>query len=42
MLANLTDRDVTIYGDPACFSPLVVVGPGYGTHVPNHGATFTA
>lgn len=42
VLANLTDRDVTIYSDAACFAPLVTVGPGYGTHVPMYGATFKA
>ena len=42
VLANLTDRDLIIYSDAACFAPLVTVEPGYGTHVPNYGATFKA
>ncbi|WP_238412154.1 hypothetical protein [Saccharothrix deserti] len=42
VLANLTDGDVTIYSDPMCFSPLVAVEEGYGTHVPALGATFRA
>ncbi|MFD1146195.1 hypothetical protein [Saccharothrix hoggarensis] len=42
VLANLTDGDVTIFGDPLCVSPLVTVEPGYGTHVPTFGAAFRA
>ena len=42
VLANLTDGDVTIYSDGACLAPLLIVGKGYGTHVPNYGATFKA
>lgn len=42
VLANLTDGDITIYGDAACFVPLVTVEKGYGTHVPPYGATFKA
>jgi hypothetical protein len=42
VLANLTDGDIAIYGDPTCFAPLVTVEEGYGTHVPAHGESFKA
>src|SRR4051794_15082704 len=42
VLDNLTDKPVTIYGDPQCLSPGPVVDPGYGTHVPAGSGSFSA
>ena len=41
VLSNVTDRKLAIHADPACMTPsLLVVEPGYGTHVPPAGASF--
>jgi hypothetical protein len=41
VLDNLTDKPVTIYGDPQCLSPGAVVDPGYGSHVPAGSGSFS-
>lgn len=42
VLTNRTDGDVTIYGDPFCLTPGLVVAPGYGTHVAAGSGSFSA
>jgi hypothetical protein len=42
VLANLTDSDVTIYGDPYCMAFSMVVPPGNGAHVPPAAGSFSA
>jgi hypothetical protein len=41
VLANLTDSDVTIYGDPLCLTFSMVVPPGSGTHTPPIAGSFS-
>lgn len=42
VLVNRTDRPVTVYGDPFCLTPGLVVQPGYGSHVAAGSGTFSA
>ncbi|GAA2796726.1 hypothetical protein GCM10010470_34800 [Saccharopolyspora taberi] len=41
VLINKTDEPVTVYGDPLCLGPSMVVQPGYGVHVPPASASFS-
>ena len=38
VIDNLTDQPITIYADPFCLTPGLVVQPGYGSHVVNVGS----
>lgn len=43
VLANQTDKAVVVHGDPFCFTPGLMVAPGYGSHVmPGSGAFSVA
>ncbi|MFF5405161.1 hypothetical protein ACFY8K_19060 [Streptomyces misionensis] len=42
VLTNRTDRLVTVYGDPFCLTPGLVVRPGYGAHVAPGSGSFSA
>ncbi|MFE1407435.1 hypothetical protein ACFW5D_28095 [Streptomyces sp. NPDC058770] len=38
---NRSDRPVTVYGDPLCLTPGLVVQPGYGAHVVPGSGSFS-
>ncbi|MEW2620527.1 hypothetical protein [Streptomyces sp. NPDC048106] len=42
VLTNRTDRPVTVYGDPFCLTPGLVVLPGHGSHVAPGSGSFSA
>ena len=42
VLTNRTDRPVTVYGDPFCLTPGLVVQPGHGAHVAPGSGSFSA
>ncbi|HET9379538.1 MAG TPA: hypothetical protein VFP69_01740 [Streptomyces sp.] len=42
VLVNRTDRPVTVYGDPFCLTPGLVVQPGHGSHVAPGSGSFSA
>lgn len=42
VLANRTDRPVTVYADPFCLTPGLIVKPGYGSHVAPGSGSFSA
>ncbi|MFI6348190.1 hypothetical protein [Streptomyces sp. NPDC050560] len=42
VLVNNTDRPVTVYADPFCVTPGLVVPPGYGSHVAPGSGSFSA
>jgi hypothetical protein len=42
VLANNTDSPVTVYGDPLCLTPGLVIQPGYGSHVAPGSGCFSA
>ncbi|POX49321.1 hypothetical protein C3489_25100 [Streptomyces sp. Ru71] len=42
VLANRTDRPVTIYADPFCLTPGLTVQPSYGSHVAAGSGSFSA
>ncbi|MCD9875893.1 hypothetical protein [Streptomyces guryensis] len=42
VLTNRTDRPVTVYGDPFCLTPGLIVQPGFGAHVPPGSGSFSA
>ncbi|MEU2925982.1 hypothetical protein ABZ636_13195 [Streptomyces sp. NPDC007251] len=42
VLTNRTDRPVTVYGDPFCLTPGLIVQPGYGAHVAPGSGSFSA
>ena len=42
VLANRSDRPVTVYADPFCLTPGLIVRPGYGSHVAPGSGSFSA
>ncbi|MEU8541395.1 hypothetical protein AB0C52_15630 [Streptomyces sp. NPDC048717] len=42
VLTNRMDRPVTVYGDPFCLTPGLVVPPGHGSHVAPGSGSFSA
>ncbi|MCN9242331.1 hypothetical protein NGF19_16280 [Streptomyces sp. RY43-2] len=42
VLTNRTDKPVTVYADPFCLTPGLVVQPGYGSHVAPGSGSFSA
>lgn len=42
VLTNRTDRPVTVYGDPFCLTPGLIVQPGFGAHVAPGSGSFSA
>lgn len=41
VLANQTDEDIEIHGDPLCLTAGATVAPGYGSHVPAGAGSFS-
>ncbi len=41
VLVNRSDRPVTVYGDPLCLTPGLVVQPGHGAHVVPGSGSFS-
>jgi len=41
VLVNRSDRPVTVYGDPFCLTPGLVVQPGHGAHVVPGSGSFS-
>lgn len=41
VLVNRSDRPVTVYGDPLCLTPGLVVEPGRGAHVVPGSGSFS-
>ncbi|MEV5986139.1 hypothetical protein AB0L85_14090 [Streptomyces sp. NPDC052051] len=42
VLMNRSDKPVTVYADPFCLTPGLVVPPGYGSHVAPGSGSFSA
>ncbi len=40
IVVNLTDAPITVYADPLCIFPALVIGPGFGAHVPTLAGSF--
>lgn len=42
VLVNRTDQPVTVYADPFCLTPGLLVQPGYGSHLVAGSGSFSA